>query len=214
MNFDYGRKMGNRDVDTVYMYSYASPLGEITLAGNEHALTGLWFVGQKYYADTLKGSRKEKTDDCEEKTGFCIEKTESCRKNTGVSEKEPLPVFQKTADWLDIYFSGKEPDFTPEISLSGSPFQMAVWEILKTIPYGQTMTYGEIAERIAQQRGMTRMSAQAVGGAVGRNPVSILVPCHRVVGTNGSLTGYAGGIVKKVELLRLEGVDIRKFREC
>ncbi len=204
--------MANRDAAPTYLYSYPSPLGEITLAGNEQALTGLWFVGQKYYADTLyvdvlKDSSEEKTDICREKKSIYEGRTGSC-------EKKLLPVFQQTIDWLDIYFSGKESDFMPEIFLSGTPFQMEVWEILKTISYGQTMTYGEIAARIAQQRGLERMSAQAVGGAVGRNPVSILVPCHRVVGTNGSLTGYAGGIDKKVELLRLEGVDIHQFKEC
>ncbi|MCC8168659.1 MAG: MGMT family protein [Clostridiales bacterium] len=134
----------------VYTYSCASPLGEITLAGDEHALMGLWFVGQKYYADNLGKSAK------------------------GSREERLLPI-------------------------------------LKGIPYGQTMTYGEIAARIAQQRGLKKMSAQAVGGAVGRNPISIIVPCHRVVGTNGSLTGYAGGIDKKMELLRLEGVDIHRL---
>lgn len=166
----------------IYTYSYTSPLGEITLAADERALTGLWFEGQKYYANTLKG-------DCDH--------VESRLLNSH-------PVFCQAADWLDIYFSGREPDFTPPVSLTGSPFQLEVWDILKRIPYGQTMTYGEIAARIARQRGLTTMSAQAVGGAVGRNPVSIIVPCHRVVGAKGNLTGYAGGIDRKRELLNLE----------
>lgn len=111
--------------------------------------------------------------------------------------------------WLDIYFSGQQPDFMPPLHMSGTPFQMAVWETLREIPYGQTTTYGAIARKIARQRGLSKMSAQAVGQAVGRNELSILVPCHRVVGTNGSLTGYAGGIDKKIQLLQLEGA----FRE-
>ncbi|MCD7738220.1 MAG: methylated-DNA--[protein]-cysteine S-methyltransferase [Lachnospiraceae bacterium] len=162
-----------------YTHSYSSPLGELTLAASDQVLTGLWFVGQKYYADTIKGDHEEKS----------------------------LPIFDQTADWLDIYFSGREPGFMPPLSLNGSPFQMAVWEILREIPYGRTMTYGEIAARIAGQRGIVRMSAQAVGGAVGHNPVSIIVPCHRVVGANGSLTGYAGGTDRKAELLKLEQAD-------
>ncbi len=120
-----------------------------------------------------------------------------------VSEDES-PVLEQAKKWLDIYFSGREPDFMPPLRLAGSDFQMAVWQILCTIPYGETVTYGEIAEQIARQRGITRMSAQSVGGAVGRNPVSIMVPCHRVIGANGNLTGYAGGLDKKIALLQLE----------
>ncbi|MCD8326007.1 MAG: methylated-DNA--[protein]-cysteine S-methyltransferase [Lachnospiraceae bacterium] len=164
----------------LYTHSYSSPLGELTLAADEQALTGLWFVGQKYDADTLQGDHEEKS----------------------------LPIFDQTAQWLDIYFFGKEPDFMPPLSLNGSPFQTAVWEILKEIPYGRIRTYGEIAAEIARQRGIPRMSAQAVGSAVGHNPISILVPCHRVVGANGSLTGYAGGMDRKAELLKLEKADM------
>ena len=116
-----------------------------------------------------------------------------------------LYLFEQTKKWLDIYFSGKEPDFQVPLHFTGTDFQNEVWEILYSIPYGQTMTYGEIAKQVAAKRGLKRMSAQAVGGAVGRNEISIIVPCHRVVGTNGSLTGYASGINKKVELLKLEG---------
>lgn len=189
------------------MYTYASPLGEITLASDGSALTGLWFVGQKHYAG-IPGN------DCAEKASFVFGQNDDC---TGEShailqsdggEEKALQIFRETASWLDIYFSGKEPDFMPEIALSGTPFQMAVWKILKTVPYGQTITYGEIALQIAEQRGIRRMSAQAVGGAVGRNPISILVPCHRVVGKSGNLTGYAGGIERKTSLLKLEGVDM------
>ena len=125
-------------------------------------------------------------------------------------EKE-IPIFEKVKEWLDIYFSGKEPDFTVPLHFTGTDFQNEVWEILCTIPYGQTISYGEIAKQIAAKKGLPRMSAQAVGGAVGHNEISIIVPCHRVVGTNGSLTGYASGIEKKVELLKLENVDIKQF---
>ncbi|GFI62277.1 methylated-DNA--protein-cysteine methyltransferase [Clostridiales bacterium] len=122
-----------------------------------------------------------------------------------------LPIFNQAQKWLDIYFTGKNPDFTPSLNMKTTAFRKAVWEILLTIPYGQTMTYGEIASKIAKQSGLTRMSAQAVGGAVAHNSISLIIPCHRVVGTNGSLTGYAGGINKKIQLLELEGVDVSNF---
>ena len=120
-------------------------------------------------------------------------------------KEKSLPVFTEACRWLDIYFSGKEPLFTPPLTLRASPFRQAVWEIILTIPYGKTMTYGEIAKRIAMQKGILQMSAQAVGNAVGHNPISLIIPCHRVVGSDGSLTGYAGGIDRKVKLLKLEG---------
>ncbi len=163
-----------------YTCSYPSPLGKITLASDGTALTGLWLDGQKYFAATLPPKHVEKA----------------------------LPVFDQTVRWLDIYFRGQEPNFTPPLVLSGTPFRRAVAEILLTIPYGRTITYGEIANRIAKQQGLAAMSAQAIGGAVGHNPISIIVPCHRVVGSDGSLTGYAGGIDKKLQLLRLEGMDL------
>ncbi len=160
----------------IYTYHYTSPLGGITLAGNGESLTGLWFDGQKYYGDTLGK----------------------------VFTECSLPIFTETVNWLDIYFSGRNPDFTPSIYLNTTPFRKAVCDIMLTIPYGQTMTYGEIADIIAEQKGIERMSAQAVGGAVGHNPVSIIIPCHRVVGADGNLTGYAGGLDRKAELLKLE----------
>ena len=166
-----------------YITHYQSPLGGITVSSDGSALTGLWFDGQKYFASTLGADYKE----------------------------NDLPVFAEAKCWLDIYFSGREPDFTPSLSLKGSAFRMAVWQILQSIPYGQTITYGDIARQLAAQTGKTKMSAQAVGGAVGHNPISIIVPCHRVVGTGGSLTGYAGGIDKKVLLLELEGIDTTEF---
>lgn len=166
-----------------YTSHYQSPIGGILLAADQAGLTGLWFEGQKYFASHLG-------PDC--------------------SEKE-LPVFHLAKRWLDTYFSGKEPDFIVPLHFTGTSFQNEVWEILRSIPYGQTMTYGEIAEQLAAQRGCKHMSAQAVGGAVGRNQISVIVPCHRVVGANGSLTGYAGGIDKKVKLLTLEKADTRSL---
>ena len=118
--------------------------------------------------------------------------------------QKDLPVFEETFRWLDLYFSGKVPDCMPQLAPKGTAFQHAVWDILRTIPYGKTTTYGRIAAQLAETRG-GRMSAQAVGGAVGRNPISILIPCHRVIGADGSLTGYAGGMERKDFLLRLEG---------
>ena len=166
-----------------YTHHYDSPLGGITLASDGEALTGLWFDGQKYFADCLADEHEERM----------------------------LPVFEQTDRWLDIYFSGKAPDFTPPLNMKTTEFRKAVWEIMLAIPFGQTMTYGGIAEKIAEQRGIAGMSAQAVGGAVGHNSISLIIPCHRVVGSNGSLTGYAGGIDKKVKLLELEGADMGGF---
>lgn len=166
-----------------YTNKYQSPFGRITLASDGECLTGLWFDGQKYFADTLTKEHME----------------------------QDLPVFAQTKHWLDCYFQGEALKFTPPLLLSGTPFRLAVWEILKKIPYGKVITYGEIAGMIAKQKGIKTMSAQAIGGAVGHNPISIIVPCHRVVGINGSLTGYAGGIDKKVKLLTLEKVDMTHF---
>ena len=138
--------------------------------------------------------------------GKCgTEKREKC----GVDSTETSgaeAVFERTKKWLDSYFSGHNPDFIPPICLKGTSFQEDVWEILNRIPYGKVISYGEIARQIAEKRGLKRMSAQAVGGAVGRNPIAIIVPCHRVIGSNGSFTGYAGGLDKKTELLKIEGV--------
>lgn len=171
-----------------YTHHYDSPLGGITLASDGKALTGLWFDGQKYFGSTLDK----------------------------IHEQKMTPVFEKTVQWLDIYFSGKAPDFTPPLSmrtsaLRTSAFREAVWNIMLKIPFGQTMTYKAIAEEIARQRGIERMSAHAVGGAVSHNPISLIIPCHRVVGTDGNLTGYAGGLHKKVQLLTLEQADMSKL---
>ena len=159
-----------------YTTFYESPIGRMLLAADDAGLTGLWFEGQKYFARCLDRETEEKE----------------------------LPVFAEAKRWLDIYFSGKEPDFTPPLHFIGTDFQKEVWDILCAIPYGQTITYGAIADQIAKKRGLSRMSAQAVGGAVGHNNLSIIVPCHRVVGSDGSLTGYAGGIERKTFLLNLE----------
>lgn len=166
-----------------YIQHYSSPLGGILLAADEIGLTGSWFDGEKYFADNLPAEHAERQ----------------------------TPILAEAARWLDIYFTGKEPGFTPPLHPIGSAFRQAVWEILLQIPYGQTTTYGEIARQLAEKQGREKMSAQAVGGAVGHNEISVIIPCHRVVGTSGSLTGYAGGIGKKVKLLELERADMRGF---
>ncbi len=159
-----------------YTNEYISPLGKILFASDGHALTGLWFEGQKYFAAKLERDHEEKD----------------------------LPVFAQVAEWLALYFNGKNPAFTPPLTLKGTPFQKEVWEAMLAIPFGQTTTYAKIAAQIAKHRGLASMSAQAVGSAVAHNPISLIIPCHRVVGSDGSLTGYAGGIEKKEWLLAME----------
>ena len=166
-----------------YTAAYQSFVGDVLLAADETGLTGLWFEGEKFYALSLDPEHEE---------------------------REP-PIFAITRRWLDIYFSGHEPDFMPPVHMIGSEFRCCVWELLLRIPYGTTVTYGDLARQVARRRGLRRMWGTAVGGAVGHNEISIIVPCHRVVGTNGSLTGYAGGVDKKRRLLELEGVDMEKF---
>ena len=161
-----------------YTYHYDSPLGDITLASDGDALTGLWFEGQKHFGYSL---------------------------GTAHGARE-LPAFEQTARWLDVYFSGIEPDFAPPLRLVGTSFQNAVWRLLLEIPYGKTTTYGALAKKLFEREGK-RTSARSVGGAVGRNLISLIVPCHRVLGASGSLTGYAGGLDRKRVLLELEGVD-------
>lgn len=166
-----------------YTSKYKNWLGEILLASDGEKLTGLWFLGQKYFADNLEKENIEKD----------------------------LPIFQQTKKWLDIYFSGKLPNFTPPLAFENvSPFRKQVLEILLTIPFGKTSTYGQIAKQIEKKSGK-KVSAQAVGGAVGHNPISLIIPCHRVLGSNSNLTGYAGGVDKKIELLKLEKIDISKL---
>lgn len=162
-----------------YISYYQSSMGSMLLAADDIGLTGLWFDGQKYFALDPKEEYEERE----------------------------IPFFEKVKRWLDIYFSGKEPDFTIPLHFTGTDFQNEVWKILCTVPYGKTTTYGSIAKQLAARRGVEHMSAQAVGGAVGHNKISIIVPCHRVIGADGSLTGYAGGLDKKVKLLNLEGAE-------
>lgn len=168
-----------------YSTHYSSPIGALMLASDGESLIGLWMEGQKYFADTVTSQ---------------------------LAEKENLPLFMATKKWLDLYFSGKKPAISDlPLAPRGSVFRQVVWDVLCDIPYGELATYGEIAKRIADQMKKTSMYSQAVGGAVGHNPISIIIPCHRVVGSNGSLTGYAGGINKKIRLLELEGVDTSKL---
>ena len=164
-----------------YKTAYPSPLGNLTLASDGENLVGLWIEGQKYYGDTIPET---------------------------MTENNRLPVFDAAKEWLDRYFAGEKPAIS-ELPLApiGGDFRQAVWHILCEIPYGEVITYGGIAMQIAEKEGKKKMSAQAVGGAVGHNPISIIIPCHRVVGSNGSLTGYSGGIAAKIKLLELEGVD-------
>ena len=161
-----------------YFCYYDSPLGGITLTGDGKALTGLWFNGQNRFTPGTDGAEKA-TD---------------------------LPIFEQARRWLDAYFGGKAPDFTPPLALKGTAFRRSVWALLPDIPYGTTVSYGEIAKRLEAQNGGRRVSARAVGGAVGHNPVSIIVPCHRVIGADGSLTGYGGGMERKRRLLELEKI--------
>ena len=161
-----------------YLGYYDSPLGRITMASDGEAVCGVWFDGQKYYPDL-----------------------------TGYTEAD-CPALLACRRWLGLYFAGREPDFLPPLQPHGSEFRQAVWAELLKIPYGETTTYGAIAQTLAWQRGLASMSAQAVGGAVGHNPISILIPCHRVVGAGGSLTGYAGGVARKLALLELEKADL------
>ena len=169
----------------MYKWRYGT-LGEfddIVLNSDGEFLTGLWFDGSS-------DSRKHVLD-CEEKD---------------------LPIFEEVRRWLDIYFSGEAPDFTPKYKINNlTPFRKEAQEIMLKIPYGKTVSYGEIAKIIAESRGIAKMSARAVGGAVGWNPICLIVPCHRVVGANGSLTGYGGGIKNKIALFELEGIDLADY---
>ena len=153
-----------------------TPLGEVRLRSDGKSLTGLWFIGQ----------------------------VNDTKFNSDIEIKDDLPIFGQVESWLESYFSGKQTSITIPLQPKGTSFQQRVWQILQEIPYGKTMTYGEIAQRIANEKGVETFSAQAVGQAVGKNPISILIPCHRVLGKNGALTGYAGGVHRKEQLLQLE----------
>lgn len=169
----------------IYCMEYKSPVGILTASCSDSAVIGLWIAGQKYFGDSLREEL--------------------------ISTKQH-PILGQATDWLDRYFAGKHPS-PSELPLAptGNEFRQIVWKLLCKIPYGEVTTYKEIAGKVAAMRGLQTMSAQAVGGAVGHNPISIIIPCHRVVGTNGSLTGYAAGIPVKQKLLTLEGVDISLF---
>lgn len=170
----------------IYTSNYNSPIGKLLLASKDHQLIGLWIEGQKYFLHNIKEEMQKNDDEM---------------------------ILIKTKDWLNKYFNGERPNVS-ELDLApiGSDFAKNVWKILCKIPYGQVTTYGEIAKEMAKIMHKEKMSAQAVGGAVGHNPISIIIPCHRVVGTNGSLTGYAGGIDKKIKLLEHEKVDIKSIK--
>lgn len=163
-----------------HLSSYSSPLGVITLAADGKGLVGLWFEGQKHYGRGLSDNR----------------------------QAVDTPPIRQARQWLDLYFCGRAVDFTPPLHLVGTDFQLAVWHELLAIPAGQTVTYRQIAAKMARRKGVDSMSAQAVGNAVGHNPISIIIPCHRVLGTDGSLRGYAGGLERKEWLLRHEGVTL------
>ena len=167
-----------------YIHFYDSPLGELVMISDVSALMGLGLASQQAAGVAIAGSRPQ---------------------------EKSLSIFQETGRWLDTYFRGCAPAFTPKLKLSGSDFQKRVCEIMLTIPYGKTVTYGEIAAQIACERGIPRMSAQAVGGAVGANPILLIVPCHRVIGAGGNLTGYGAGMERKIQLLTLEKVDMENL---
>ena len=170
----------------IHTTHYDSPIGRFLLAAGDNALKGLWMEGQKYFLGSLKEEELTESEDCQ--------------------------VLKDAKTWLDRYFAGERPSIQ-ELPLKpeGSNFRRQVWDMLCSIPYGQVTTYREIAKKIAAAHGLDHMSAQAVGGAVGHNPISVIIPCHRVVGTDGSLTGYAGGIDRKIKLLTLEGVDMGRL---
>lgn len=166
----------------MYKASYLSPVGAVTLASDGDNLTGLWLEGQKYYGG--------------------VQPVEMAKKND-------LPIFDAAKNWLDRYFSKSNPSISElPLAPAGSEFRQSVWALLCQIPYGRVVTYRDIAKELAAKLNLGSMSAQAVGGAIGHNPISIIIPCHRVVGANGSLTGYAGGLQTKVKLLELEKVDM------
>lgn len=167
-----------------YIQEYNSPLGSITIASDEASVTGIWFENSRFFGETLSGK--------------CI--------------NQATAAAEQAVHWLDIYFNNKIPDFTPPLLLKGTDFRMTVWKMLLDIPYGETISYGDIAKAVAKRRGIEKMSAQAVGNAVGHNPISIIVPCHRVVGSKGSLTGYGGGIKRKKALLDIESNVIHQIK--
>lgn len=199
----------------IYKKLYDSPLGEILILGDLEGILGIYFEGQREFDDLINN---EEIKNFEDTKNFEL-KDKNLKGKSLFNEKNKVSgedicenkIFDETKKWLDIYFSREEPKFTPKLNIRGSEFRKDVWEILLEIPYGKTLTYKAIAERLVVSGKYERMSAQAVGGAVGHNPISIIIPCHRVVGASGSLTGYAGGLDRKVKLLELEDVNMNKF---
>lgn len=199
----------------LYRSIYSSPLGKILILFHEGTLLGLYFEGQKEFNDIMKDEEVKNFDDGKD---FEI-KDKNLRGESLDYDKNKVSgekfcddkILGDTKKWLDLYFSGEDPNFTPKLKLEGTEFRKDVWKILLEIPYGETLTYKDIANKLIASGKYERMSSQAVGGAVGHNPISIIIPCHRVVGTSGSLTGYAGGLARKVRLLELEGIDVNKF---
>lgn len=172
-------------MEVICTTSFNSPVGTITLAATGGKLIGLWLEGQNFFESTIEGK---------------------------MTTNDNLKIFLDTRNWLDKYFARKRPTISDlPLSPSGSEFRKSVWKILCKVPYGEVTTYGELAQEIARKRGIAKMSAQAIGGALAHNPISIIIPCHRVVGADGSLIGYAGGIDRKIKLLEYEGVDLSKF---
>ena len=169
-----------------YSKHYKSSIGDILLVSDEENIIGLWFSKHKYMENEIP---------------------------TDIMEKEDIQPLQEGVLWLDDYFAGKKPDISrlPLSPINGTEFRKQIWQLLIEIPYGQVITYGQVAKEVAKRMGKARMSAQAVGGAVGHNPISIIIPCHRVVGSNGSLTGYGGGINNKIRLLRHEGIEMNNY---
>lgn len=169
----------------IFNTDFESPIGKITLTAENEKLTGLWLEGQNYFESTI---------------------------NEEMMKDDNLKIFKEVRNWLDKYFTKKKPDISElALSPSGSEFRKSVWLVLCKVPYGEVTTYGKVAREVAKERGMAKMSAQAIGGALAHNPISIIIPCHRVVGSDGSLIGYAGGIDRKIKLLEYEGVDTSKF---
>lgn len=199
----------------LYKSIYSSPLGKILILFHEGTLLGLYFEGQEEFNVLIKNEEVKNFDD---RKGFEIKDKNLRCENLGHDKNKVSgekicddKILGDTKKWLDLYFSGEEPDFTPTLKFRGTEFRREVWKILLEIPYGETLTYKDIANKLMASGKYERMSSQAVGGAVGHNPISIIIPCHRVVGTSGSLTGYAGGLARKVKLLELEGIDVNKF---
>ncbi|WP_297391902.1 methylated-DNA--[protein]-cysteine S-methyltransferase [uncultured Peptoniphilus sp.] len=192
----------------LYRSIYDSPLGKILILFDKDTLLGLYFEGQKEFHDLIKDEEVKNFNEKEVFNGVEKFNNKSEIENNKICENK---ILEETKKWLNIYFSGLEPNFTPKINLRGTEFRRDVWKILLEIPYGETLTYKDIANKLMASKKYERMSSQAVGGAVGANPISLIIPCHRVVGTSGSLTGYAGGLVRKLKLLELEGIDVNKF---